>query len=144
MPDEIKNVFIPHIHEDDEGLPKLKDIAARHGLEIRDSSITSDKPNRAKNEDYIKQKILNPQIKWAGTVVVYVSPDTWKSEWVTWEIERAHKLGETYSRHLGIRCEGLPNTGSTGEIWRRNGRMEWREYCRCHYWKIRCLVSTNR
>ena len=92
MPDEIKNVFIPHIHKDDEGLPKLKDIAARYGLEIRDSSITSDKPNRAKNEDYIKQKILNPQIKWAGTVVVYVSPDTWKSEWVTWEIEQAHKL----------------------------------------------------
>ena len=26
MPDEIKNVFISHIHEDDEGLPKLKDL----------------------------------------------------------------------------------------------------------------------
>lgn len=53
MPDKIKNVFISHIHEDDEGLPKLKDISAKHGLQMRDYSITSDKPNRAKNEDYI-------------------------------------------------------------------------------------------
>lgn len=88
----IKNIFIPHIHEDDEGLPKLKALAAEHGLLLRDSSITSDKPNRATNEEYIKWEILNPHIEWAGTVVVYVSPETWKSEWVNWEIERAHKL----------------------------------------------------
>ena len=99
MSDEIKNVFISHIHEDDEGLPKLKDLAAKHGLQIRDASITSDKPNRAKNEDYIRQEILKPNIKWAGTLAVYVSPDTWKSEWVNWEIEWAHKLGK---RIIGI------------------------------------------
>lgn len=99
MSDKIKNIFIPHIHEDDAGLPKLKDLAARHGMQLRDSSITSDKPNNAKNEDYIKWEILNPQIEWAGTVVVYVSQDTWKSNWVNWEIERAHKLGK---RVVGI------------------------------------------
>ena len=92
MPDEIKNVFISHIHEDDEGLPKLKDLAAKNGVQLRDYSITSDKPNRAKNEDYIKWEILNPRIESAGTLAVYVSPDTWTSEWVNWEIERAHKL----------------------------------------------------
>ncbi|MDE0638249.1 MAG: TIR domain-containing protein [Candidatus Poribacteria bacterium] len=92
MSDQIKNIFIPHIHEDDEGLVKLKELAANHGMQLRDSSITSDKPNNAKDEDYIKQEILNPQIEWAGTVVVYVSPDTWKSEWVNWEIERANEL----------------------------------------------------
>ncbi|MDE0086172.1 MAG: TIR domain-containing protein [Candidatus Poribacteria bacterium] len=99
MPDEIKNVFISHIHEDDEGLPKLKDIAAKNGLQLRDYSITSDKPNRAKNEDYIKWEILNPRIEWAGTLAVYVSQDTWESKWVNWEIERAHKLGK---RIVGI------------------------------------------
>ena len=99
MPDEIKNVFISHIHEDDEGLPKLKDLSAKHGLQMRDYSITSDKPNRAKNEDYIKWQILNPRIEWSGTLAVYVSPDTWKSEWVNWEIERAHQLGK---RIIGI------------------------------------------
>lgn len=92
MPDEIKNVFISHIHEDDDGLTKVKDLVANQGMQIRDSSITSDKPNRAKNPDYIKQEILKPQIEWAGTLVVYVSPDTWTSEWVNWEIEQAHKF----------------------------------------------------
>ena len=42
MPDEIKNVFISHIHEDDEGLSALKDLVAQQGMEIRDSSITAD------------------------------------------------------------------------------------------------------
>ena len=73
---------------------------------MRDSSITSDKPNRAQNEDYIKQEILNPQIKWAGTLVVYVSQDTRKSKWVNWEIERAHELGK---RIVGIWEYGAKN-----------------------------------
>ena len=29
MPDHIKNIFIPHIHEDDEGLGKLKGSSIR-------------------------------------------------------------------------------------------------------------------
>ena len=99
MQDKIKNVFISHIHEDDEGLAKVKDLVAERGLQMRDSSITSEKPNRAKNPDYIKREILNPQIEWASTLVVYVSQDTWKSEWVNWEIERAHELGK---RIVGI------------------------------------------
>lgn len=48
---------------------------------------------------YIKWQILNPRIKWASTLAVYVSLDTWESEWVNWEIERAHKLGK---RIIGI------------------------------------------
>lgn len=32
-------------------------------------------------------------------MAVYVSPDTWTSGWVNWEIERAHKLGK---RIIGI------------------------------------------
>ncbi len=45
MLDKIKNVFISHLHEDDDGLVKLKDLVAKHGLQIRDSSITAEKPN---------------------------------------------------------------------------------------------------
>jgi hypothetical protein len=94
MANEIKNVFISHVHEDDEGLGDLKDLAAKHGLDVRDSSITSEKPNAAKDPDYIKQQILGPQIEWASTLVVYVSPDTKDSKWVNWEIEYANKLGK--------------------------------------------------
>ena len=99
MSKDIRNVFISHIHEDDEGLRRIKDLAQRHGLTVRDSSITSDKPNAAHNPDYIKSSILAPHIRWASVLVVYVSPDTKKSDWVNWEIEYAHKQGK---RIVGI------------------------------------------
>ena len=99
MSEEIRNVFVPHIHKDDEGIRKIKDLAARHGLTLRDSSITSDKPNNARSEEYIKRQILAPHIKWAGTLAVYVTPDTHKSPWVNWEIQYAHRAGK---RIVGI------------------------------------------
>lgn len=95
MADEIHNVFVSHVHEDDAGLQKLKDLAAKHGRTLRDASIDSSSPNNAKDPDYIKHQILAPQIDWAGTFVVYVTPKTKDSEWVNWEIEYAHKQGKT-------------------------------------------------
>jgi hypothetical protein len=103
MASEMKNVFISHVHEDDAGLSKLKELVAKHGLDVRDSSITSDKPNEAKDPNYIKQSILAPQIEWASTLVVYISPKTKDSEWVNWEIERAHELNK---RIVGIWAYG--------------------------------------
>lgn len=103
MPDETKNVFISHVHEDDAGLGKLKALLAQYGLAIRDASINSDKPNNATSPDYIKSQILAPQIQWAGTFLVYISPQTKNSEWVNWEIEYAHKLGK---RIVGIWAYG--------------------------------------
>ena len=94
MSDEMRNVFISHIHEDDEGLPRLKNLAAQHGMVCRDGSITTGKFNEASNEDYIKYDILGPRIKWASTLVVYVSSETKNSDWVNWEIEYAHKEGK--------------------------------------------------
>ncbi len=94
MANQTKNVFISHIHEDDAGLGKIKDLLAKNGMTIRDSSINSSNPNEAKSADYIKSGILAPQIQWAGTLLVYISPGTKNSEWVNWEIEYAHKLGK--------------------------------------------------
>ena len=91
MSDEIKNIFISHIHEDDAKLSKLKDLLAKHGRDIRDSSVSSEKSNKAKDPDYIKSQILAPRIEWAGTVVVLISPRTRKSDWVNWEIDYAQK-----------------------------------------------------
>jgi MTH538 TIR-like domain (DUF1863) len=94
MADQTKNVFISHVHEDDAGLGKIKDLLAKNGMNIRDSSINSSNPNNAKSPEYIKSNILAPQIKWAGTLLVYVSPQTKNSEWVNWEIEHAHSEGK--------------------------------------------------
>lgn len=94
MANEIKNVFISHIHEDDAGLKNLKDLAVKHGLEVRDGSINSDKPNEARDPEYIKNYILKPRIEWASVLVVYVTPDTKDSWWVNWEIDYANQLGK--------------------------------------------------
>lgn len=106
MPNDIKNVFISHIHEDDEGLGKIKTLLEKNGLTIRDSSINSSNPNNANSHEYIKSSILAPQINWAGTLLVYVSLGTQNSEWVNWEIEYAAKLGK---RIVGVWEHGAKN-----------------------------------
>ena len=93
MPEEIKNVFISHIHEDDEGLKKVKSLLKDHGISIRDHSVNSDKPNQAKSEEYIKSEILAPRIKQCGALLVYITADTKDSSYVNWEIEYAIKHG---------------------------------------------------
>lgn len=103
MADQNKNVFISHVHEDDTGLGKIKDLLAKNGMNIKDSSVNSSNPNEAKSEDYIKNGILAPRIQWAGAVLVYISPQTKNSDWVNWEIEYAHKLGK---RIVGIWASG--------------------------------------
>ena len=97
----LRNVFISHIHEDDEGLSRLKDLVARHGMDCRDGSITTGKFNGASNEEYIKYGILKPRIEWASVLVVYVSHETKNSDWANWEIEYAHEQGK---RIVGV-CE---------------------------------------
>jgi len=103
MSDEVKNVFVSHIHEDDARLTQLKDLLGRNDYEIRDGSISSSKPNEATDPDYIKSEILAPRIQWASTLVVLISPDTHTSPWVEWEIEYAHKQGK---RIVGLWAQG--------------------------------------
>lgn len=100
---DIKNVFISHIHEDDAGLADLKKLLAKQGMNIRDASINSSNPNNATSPDYIKNQILAPQINWAGTLVVYITPETKGSDWVNWEIEHAAKCEK---RIVGVWAHG--------------------------------------
>ena len=103
MTEKTCNVFISHIHEDDVELKAFKKLLAKNGCTVRDSSITSDKPNEAKDSDYIKQGILAPSINWAGTFVVLISPGTHESPWVDWEIEYARKQDK---RIVGVWAHG--------------------------------------
>ena len=106
-PDEIRNVFISHVHEDDAALPQLKQLVARKGLALRDGSITSEDPNSAENSDYIKSSILAPRIQWASVLVVLVSPETKSSPWVDWEIEYAQKNDK---RIVGVWAQGAKDS----------------------------------
>ena len=99
MTDEICNIFISHIHKDDQRLGPLKELLARNGCQARDSSIKSSNPNRATDPDYIMREILKPRIDWAGAVVVLISPETKDSGWVNKEIEYAMQKGK---RVIGV------------------------------------------
>jgi len=103
MADETKNVFVSHVHEDDPGLGKLKGLLKANGMTIRDFSINSDNPNRAKSDEYIKSEILAPRIQHCATLVVYVSPETKDSDYVNWEIEYAHSKDR---RIVGVWADG--------------------------------------
>jgi hypothetical protein len=85
------NIFISHVHEDDEHIGAMKSLLSERGFDVRDSSINSERPNQAKDPDYIKSEILAPRIDWARTLVVLISPETCNSEWVEWEIEYAQQ-----------------------------------------------------
>ena len=114
---DTKNVFISHVHEDDSLLAPLKDLISRAGMEVRDGSINSDKPNDAQNEDYIKREILAPRIQWASTLVVLISHDTAQSWWVNWEIERAVGEGKNV---VGVFAQGATDADIPEEL-RRYG-----------------------
>lgn len=103
MVEQIKNIFISHIHEDDEGLDNLKNLIKGNGMTPRDYSINADNPNNAHSEEYIKTQILAPRIRQSGTLIVYISPETKDSQFVSWEIEYAHKLGK---RIIGVWAQG--------------------------------------
>lgn len=85
------NIFVSHIHEDDEHIESMKSLLRERGFEVQDSSIDSSNANRAKDPDYIKQNILAPAIDWASTMIVLISPETRNSDWVDWEIEYAQR-----------------------------------------------------
>jgi hypothetical protein len=108
-----KNVFISHIHDDDPLLANLKDLVSRAGMDVRDYSITNDKPNEAQNEHYIKYSILAPKIDAASTLIVLISHNTTYSEYVNWEIKYAV---EHNKRVIGVYARGATNADSPEEL----------------------------
>ena len=110
---DIKNVFISHVHEDDELIPNLKQLIERAGMMVRNGSVTSDRPNDAQNVEYIKREILKPRIEWASTLVVLITHDTADSWWVNWEIQSAVQLGK---RVVGVFAQGATDADIPEEL----------------------------
>lgn len=110
---ETKNIFIAHVHADDALVGNLKGIIEGAGMRVRDSSITSDRPNNANNPDYIKSAYLRPSIDWASTVLVIISHDTAQSDWVNWEIGYAAQQGKTI---VGVFAQGAKDADIPDEL----------------------------
>ena len=104
---DTRNVFVSHIHEDEAHIDKLKDLLSERGLEVRNSSITSERPNEARDPDYVKHQILAPQIDWAGVLVVLISPGMRDSQYVDFEIEYANRHDK---RVVGIWTHGAADS----------------------------------
>ena len=73
---------------------------------FKNSSVTSEKFNRANNPDYIKS-LLRSRISWAKTVVCLIGPKTHDSEWVDYEIRNAAKQGK---RIVGVFVRGAKDS----------------------------------
>ncbi|PKO84148.1 MAG: hypothetical protein CVU17_04975 [Betaproteobacteria bacterium HGW-Betaproteobacteria-11] len=108
-----KNIFISHVHEDDDLLPKLKDLISKAGMEVGDGSINSGKPNAAQNEDYIMREIIAPRIQWASTLVVLITHDTAQSIWVNREIKYAIEQGKNV---VGVYAQGATDADIPEEL----------------------------
>ena len=100
---ETHNLFISHRHEDDGLVSDFKELLRGKGVQIRDASITSDNPNNAKSPEYIKTSILGPGIRWAGKLVVLITPDTKNHWWVDWGDQVRKQVRQADRGSLGTR-----------------------------------------
>lgn len=105
MAKEVINVFVSHFHEDEERISKMK-VLLGDDYSIRNYSVTSDKYNNAKSEDYIKS-MLRPLINQASVLICLIGPNTHDSKWVNWEIEQALKQGK---RIIGVYTWGAKDS----------------------------------
>lgn len=104
--EEIKNVFVSHFHEDEENIKKLKDLLSDDYC-IKNYSVTTDKYNEAKDDDYIKYGYLKPLINQSSVLICLIGPETHDSKWVDWEIREAEKLGK---KIIGVYIQGAKDS----------------------------------
>lgn len=133
-----KNIFISHSGRDEKYIEEFKAKIGKN-FEIRDSSIVETEPNNANNKEYIKYRILQPRIDWAGTMVVLIGKDTKNRDYVNWEIDYAGRCGKTI---IGVYLpgatendvpEGVNNFGDSLVPWNSqdinnvlSGEKEWK------------------
>ena len=122
---ETKNVFISHVHSDDHGLQKLKNLLAPKGMDVRDSSIHVGKFNNASDPNYIKTQILAPAINWQALSFVMcrrrrsiVSGSTGKSSMQPNKANGLSACGSTARRSAIFppRYRSMPTPWSAGTV----------------------------
>ncbi len=109
MRDVIKNVFVSHHHKDDSSVDGLTKMLSGKGYHLRNSSIRVKPENQArldqkKVSDRTIERLLRMKMRWAGQVIVVIGKETYKREWVNWEIKVAHQLGKPI---IGVYENGL-------------------------------------
>lgn len=88
-----RNVFISFATEDMNDVNLLRAQAKNDAsdLEFNDHSVRE--PYNSDRADYIKQRITE-RIERCSVTVVYISPATKESDWVSWEVSKSLELGK--------------------------------------------------
>ncbi|MBI3947106.1 MAG: TIR domain-containing protein [Armatimonadetes bacterium] len=103
----MRRVFISFDHDDTDqvsGFLGLRNIV--ENLEFFNHKL--DHRINSKNDDYVKRVIREEYIHPASVCVVLIGNNTWRSEWVLWEI------GECLRQKMGIL--GIRLKGSRGRV----------------------------
>ncbi len=131
-----RHVFISHHHQDDAEVTKLTNLLGKQGVDVRNSSIRTLKPENQRRwkegrvKDETIRRLLRKKISWAGTVIVLVGKETHSRKWVDWEIKQAHQQGK---RIVGIYVRGgtqadlppsLKKYASDIKAWNAEGILE--------------------
>jgi hypothetical protein len=88
-----RNIFISFAHEDVATVNLLRAQARNERLPLEFNDWSVSEPINSERATYIKQKIA-ARIAQSSVTVVFVSNDTAKSEWVSWEVEESIKQGK--------------------------------------------------
>jgi hypothetical protein len=81
-----KNIFIGYVNKNNKKLQDLKSLLKAKGYAYRDATLENLNPDNT-----IDQDCLSRGVKWAGTLILFISPDTRKSKLGDWTIEFAQK-----------------------------------------------------
>jgi len=92
--EEVKrHVFISFAHEDIDEINLLRGQTRNEQTDLDFSDYSIKEPYDSKNAEYIKRQITD-QINLCSVTLVYLSSESLKSKWVSWEINKSKELGK--------------------------------------------------
>lgn len=89
-----RNVFISFAYEDVAEVNLLRGQAKNENSPIEFNDWSVSEPYNSDRAAYIKQRI-SERIAQSSLTVVYLSRDSARSDWVSWEIQESVRLGRT-------------------------------------------------
>lgn len=87
-----KNVFISFAYEDIDVVNLLRGQSKNENSDIEFNDLSVQEAFDSARADYIRQKI-SERINQCSTTVIYLSPHTAISQWVSWEVKKSLELG---------------------------------------------------
>lgn len=88
-----RHVFISFANEDIDKINLLRAQSKNENTDLDFSDYSVKEPYNSANAEYIKRKIAD-QINLCSVTLVYLSPDSMNSKWVSWEISKSKELGK--------------------------------------------------